>query len=64
MTKKEKKLKNDVLDTLEYYDRIMQKAAAGYSIHFDTELAKTCQKSLRKVIVLFRSTTLKIDEDN
>lgn len=51
MTKKEKALRNDILDILEVYSQVIEIAAA------------TSKKHLKNVVLSLRDATIKIDED-
>lgn len=63
MTKKEKALRNDILDILEVYSQVIEIAAAGHPVFINKDKAATSKKHLKNVVLLLRDATIKIDED-
>ena len=63
MTKKEKALRNDILDILEVYSQVIEIAAAGHSVYISKDKASASKKHLKKVVLSLRDATIKIDED-
>lgn len=63
MNKDEKALRNDVIDILEEFERILLTASKSGEVYFKTGVAGNMQKFVRRVNVAFRDVTLKLDEE-
>lgn len=62
MNKKEKALRNDILDLLESFENILLTAYARGVVYFNTDVAEATKETVKKVKTTFRDVTITLDE--